>query len=212
MTLFASVIDNDQISIVMDTLVHNPENFCPTEFSRKFKVIKNKFCIAGTGSQYFINCLYYLIDTELKPNENDFSILDLSESISKFIFYIQKTEPCEHPTTIYLFGFDNDGFPRGYRYLLKNSFQLENILSECLIYRPDHKLGKNYSLPISKDDLFDIALRIYNADRSLPKEKRAHIGGELEYISIDKNCINIETLHQFDSYEKEKEYILQNNR
>ena len=55
--------------------------------------------------------------------------------------------------------------------------------------------------------LIDIVLDQQHQDQLLPIEYQVGIGGEIEFVVLTNRSTQIETVHRFDTYESEHQYI-----
>lgn len=205
MTALVYMLQPDQVCIAMDTLVVSSEDKMPLCFQRKFLPLqKQKLLIAGTGLSNFVNGWFNYVSS-ITSFEGIDDLNTITPSVLQAIS-LAAGGLGEFTTTIYHFGYSpEEAKYLGYAYRSTSDFQSER-LQYALGFKPQVQIRQcdNIEFP---DFLIEIVMEQQRQDRQMPIEKRVGIGGEIEFVELKNQTMRIETVHQFKSYESDRQNI-----
>ena len=205
MTALVFALQPDQVCIAMDTLVVGADDKKPMSFQRKFLSLPEKdLLIAGTGLANLINGWFAYVSSLSGLSDIDdldsFAPSVLQESVRAAGGLGEVT------TTLYHFGHSTaEAKYVGYAYRSTADFQSER-LQYALGFKPPVHVEPTDSIEFP-DFLIEIVLDQQRQDQLLPIEDQLGIGGEIEFAMLTNKSTRIETVHRFDTYESEHQYI-----
>jgi len=201
--------EKEQSLIATDTLATSPAGE-PFMFTTKaFALPHLQMIIAGTGISGFLGKWFVQINDRMIVRGID--NLDYHTPVILASFWDEFREknsiPIGPTTSVYHLGFSEDeGIIHGYAYRSANGF-----VSEPLPYgryvQPDCQAPEN---PVFPAVIIQMMERQRTNQKSVPKEKRVHIGGKIQIHHLSKEGVYIYTLHKFDDFESVQQMILDN--
>ena len=205
MTALVFALQPDQVCVAMDTLVVAADDRLPMTFQRKFlSVPESNLLVAGTGHAGFITGWFNYLRAKAPLGD-----VDVIGAISAGVLKASADAAGglgALATTLYHYGFSHvEGRYVGYAFRSKNDFRSER-LPYALGLKPPVSVPPcdNIQFP---NFMIDVVLRQQDQDRNQPMLERVGIGGEIEFVVLTGQTTTIATVHRFESYEWERQYI-----
>ncbi|MBU1053955.1 MAG: hypothetical protein KKC46_09015 [Proteobacteria bacterium] len=201
MTALNYIIQKDHVCIAIDTLSLESDDRKPYAYMTKFILLPHLHTIVtGTG----LGLLVSEWMAQARSNILGTDIDDLNQYTPDCLHKISAHYPQMNgsSTTIYHFGYSqNRDIFVCYAYRSNNNWMPEEILNGVGI-KPAIKFEfeSNFKLPNSFIKLMEFQRE---EDLKLPLPKRLGIGGDIHFIFMDRNGINVQKCHRFDSYEED---------
>lgn len=201
MTALNFVHQEDQICIALDTLSIEAEDHKPFAFMTKFILLPHLHTIlTGTGFGPFVSEWM----AQARSNILAQDIEHLNQYAPDCLLKLASHYPQLNGTsaTIYHFGYSQgrDKF-LGYAYR-----STRNWISEEIQYGIGMKpvvpfeFENSLNLPKTFIELMELQRE---EDLKLPKSERIGIGGEIHFIIMNRNGINVQRCHRFSSYDED---------
>ena len=109
-------------------------------------------------------------------------------------------------TTVYHFGFSEEGGIRSFAYRSTNDFCPEEIPYGIAV-KPRCEVPEDYQLP---DVLLGLMLAQRNIQAEEPEEERVYIGGQIQVHHLTRAGITIHTQADFPDFDSDEEEIYRN--
>ncbi len=201
MTALNFVIQEDNVYIALDTLAIEAEDHEPLIYMTKFILLPHLHTIVtGTGLELFVSEWMALVRSNLLAKDiehlNQYTP-DCLRKLASDCNYLNGST-----ATIYHFGYSQsrDKF-MAYAYRLTNNWQSEK-LPYGIGMKPEvnFDFGPSFELPKCFIELMELQRE---EDLKLPISERMGIGGEIHFITMDRNGVNVHSCHKFSSYEED---------
>jgi len=201
--------EKEQALTATDTLATSPDGE-PFMFTTKAFVLPHlQMIIAGTGIQGFLGKWFVEV--------NDRSIVRGIDNLNYHTpailaslwnqFREENSIPNGPTTSIYHLGFSEvEGVIHAYAYRSVNGFASESV-PYCRYVQPDCPIPEN---PVFPDVITQIMEKQRVIQETLPKNKRVHIGGNIQIHHLTKDGFYIHTLHKFYDFESVQQMIYDN--
>ena len=209
MTALNFLIQKEQICIAMDTLSLSADDRDPLAYATKFIALPHvDMVVSGTGNGQVINEWMALVRSKIVITDiehlNEYAPNSLAKIMDKYV------ENEEITATIYHFGYSQarERFV-GYAFRSINDWIPEELPSDSIGIKPNIKynVGAEFQLPLS---FIELISRQRELDLELPHEERVGIGGDIHFVHMNGNGINISKCHRFSSYEEDYEKMCEN--
>jgi hypothetical protein len=204
------VIREQEAMVATDTLATS--NGKASFFTTKTLIVPHlKMMIAGTGVAGFADMWAACVNSRmLVKGIDDLDNHTPGNLAAIWVGYKEQLSIAKQAiTTIYHFGFsENTGLIRCFVYGSENGFKSEPV-SEGDYVRPKCAISDGYQYPKDIRKMMEEQRAIQSR---LPKGKRLHIGGEIQVHHLTKAGFSVETLDQFDDYERHKNEMHQQHK
>ncbi|MBO2724804.1 terminase [Lactiplantibacillus plantarum] len=224
MTALNAMITEDTIVISMDMLVsklNSVGELVPAYFTQKFEYMPfAKSVICGTGNYNIIQKAIESSRSILAKDVDTFTTFT-----SEFLITLNKSKykiTDTNTTTVYIFGFDEDGNTRGYALRSTNDFSPDLIAGSdnpSMIFKPDLSSVPGFSedmgLVLNETDDIKKFIQMMRVEKKYDDQLttgKVGIGGEniLLIIGDNANTAAIQKIDVFDDYDEQYEYALEN--
>ncbi len=207
--------DENQAFVATDTLATSP-NGRPFKFTTKAFIVPHlKLIIAGLGEGRFLGRWFVRVNDNLIVKGID----HLDYHAPRVLASIWPGHKQEHSVaqdvtaTIYHFGFSEiTGLIHSFAYRSTNNFRSER-LPYAVGVKPECAVPENCSLPHDLRRMMDDQRAVQAGQ---PKEKRVHIGGEIQIHHLlrieSRACFQVYTLYRFEDYARDETAIYDNFR
>ena len=207
MTAIVFALQPDQICIAMDTLVVGADDKLPQYFHRKFIALPQaNIVVAGTGLMNLITSWFsFLSSFSEKTNIDQINNL-VPHALRELSRHCYGTDLIT--TTLYHFGYSNqEERYLGYAYRSTKNFDSDR-LQYALGFKPVVSVTPTHDIRFP-DFLIDMVIEQQRQDQLLPTSQKVGIGGEIEFVYMVNQRIQVETVYRFASYNDEENYIKQ---
>lgn len=220
MTAMNAMIGSDSIILSMDTLVSTYDedgNIIPNYFTKKFEYMPfAKSVICGTGSSDVIEAAIN-ISRRMLACEVD----ALAKMLSECLFGLDEDEyhiSDAHTSTIYIYGFTEDGTVNAYALRSTKKFECELIADSDnpkTLIKPN--FGEEFldkaNKALEQDDYFMAFRDVMRIEKEYDNQAGKHkvgIGGENTCLIIakDSNDAIIKKIDTFDDYSDQYQFAL----
>ena len=207
MTALNFVVEENQICFAIDTLCIEDDDKQPLSYITKFVALPHiQTIVTGTGLAMLIvewmSCARGNVIAKDIDHLNQYTPDHLRTISQKY------TELSRISATIYHFGYSEsrDRFV-GYAYRSRNNWIPEERL-DFIGYKPEveYSFDSDIELPRSFIELMEYQRE---QDLKLPLDKRLGIGGDIHFVVMNRNGINVSRCHRFASYEADYDIMCQ---
>jgi hypothetical protein len=200
-------IESDQIIIAMDTLASDKEG-SPGYFTTKFYQLPHlNMVVCGTGDGNLVANWFTYINTRMVVR----GLMNLDwhtpNRLNNLALDKEKTLPVDSTTTVYHFGFPEDGGPAcGFAYRSKDKFSGDSFAANGIGIKPPVDVKEPCIFPDNVEKL--MLLQREAEGRKLPNE-RVYIGGEIFVCHMTRERTQIYRAAIFPDREDDLEAMLQ---
>jgi hypothetical protein len=198
MTALNFVIQENQVCLAMDTLSISANDRKPHAYVTKFIALPHlQLIVAGTGHGDILSEWFALVRSSVVATDIEHLNQYATDAISKIA---SNQEQNEISATVYHFGYSkNKKRFIGYAYRSTNNWVPEE-LKEGIGIKPAIKYNfeDDFQLPSS---FVKLIIRQRELDLELPLEERIGIGGDIHFVVMNYNAINISICYRFPSYD-----------
>ncbi len=206
MTALNFVLQENQVCLTMDTLSLSADGREPLAYVTKFVVLPHlQLIVAGTGHGKILSEWYALARCSVIATDIEHLNQYASDAINEIAI---NQEFNEMNTTIYHFGYsENRERFIGYAYRSKNNWVSEELKEGIGIKPPiKYDFGEDFELPSS---FVELMISQRELDLGQPFEERVGIGGDIHFVVMNRDYINISKCHRFPSYEEDYQEMCQ---
>lgn len=204
MTALLYLLDKNRVSLAMDSLTTDGETKEPLKFASKIFLLPHlKGAVCGTGCLDLILEWYSYIQKDVLATD----IIFLDKIATEKLCEISKEISLSggQTTTIYHFGYNEKAEVfTGFAYRGTNDFKSEKLIYSIGI-KPSEGEIQEYALKeLAQNGLPEGFIKTMQQqkiyDDNLSKDKQVGIGGEIHFLSMDKNESLFSVCHRFDDY------------
>ncbi|MGK2887247.1 MAG: hypothetical protein ACSLE8_21165 [Rhodococcus sp. (in: high G+C Gram-positive bacteria)] len=196
MTALIYLIQDDQVCIAADTLVH--ENHAPRSYVTKILTLPHlRGAIAGTGSCELLLQWYVTLQRSILPN-----LTSVTEHAPKQLRDFARTQP-PTSTTIYHFAWNEKRF-EGVSFSSRDDYAPKPLVRNSIVIKPEYEgVHEDGGLIYQGAAGFAEFIRRQRAfDEQLPVTDRAEIGGEVHVVSITPERMFQTIAYRFPDYDE----------